>query len=255
MTTDFRALCAELSEAVLADDSYIDCREIACRARAALADGLADGPAVPTVMEIVELADEIEAAGLGQVDLVRAALTRWGNPAPQPAAVTGQPSDEELADTYWKAWHAYHDRTNSVLHSVGLRAVLARWGRPAPAPPADGEVAELVRMLTGIAYWRRRGRPGECDPSPFDIRQAARLTRAAELLERLSPPQPVPVSERPWEREGWCDPGGLCWLGSDALDGCTPTWLYGSPAWAERFPNVHRVSLPAHALPLPEVDE
>jgi hypothetical protein len=32
------------------------------------------------VMEIIELAtDEIEAAELGQVDLVRAALARWGN--------------------------------------------------------------------------------------------------------------------------------------------------------------------------------
>ena len=38
------------------------------------------------------------------------------------------PSDEELSDTYWKAWHEHFDRTNSVLHAVGLRAVLARWG-------------------------------------------------------------------------------------------------------------------------------
>ena len=99
----------------------------------------------------------------------------------EPASVTGQPSDEELADTYWKAWHEYHDRTNSVLHSVGLRAVLARWGNPAPQPPADGEVAELAEMLKGIAYWRLHGTD---KPTPFDIRQAARLTRAAELLQR-----------------------------------------------------------------------
>jgi hypothetical protein len=38
-------------------------------------------PKVPTVMEIIELADEIEAEGLGQVDLVRRALARWGRPA------------------------------------------------------------------------------------------------------------------------------------------------------------------------------
>jgi hypothetical protein len=36
-------------------------------------------PEQPTVMEIIELANEIEAAELGQVDLVRAALARWGN--------------------------------------------------------------------------------------------------------------------------------------------------------------------------------
>ena len=35
-------------------------------------------PKGPTVMEIIALADEIEAEGLGQVDLVRRALARWG---------------------------------------------------------------------------------------------------------------------------------------------------------------------------------
>lgn len=42
----------------------------------------------PTVMEIIELADEIEAAELGQVDLVRAALARWGRPAAAPVPVS-----------------------------------------------------------------------------------------------------------------------------------------------------------------------
>jgi hypothetical protein len=46
------------------------------RARTALAEPEPEGP---TVMEIIELADEIEESGLGQVDLVRAALARWGN--------------------------------------------------------------------------------------------------------------------------------------------------------------------------------
>jgi uncharacterized protein YfaQ (DUF2300 family) len=52
-------------------------------------------------------------------------------------------------------------------------------------------VAELVETLKGIAYWKRHGKPGFA-PAPFDIRQADRLERAASLLERLSPPQPVP---------------------------------------------------------------
>ena len=43
-------------------------------------------PEEPTVMKIIALADEIEAEELGQVDLVRRALTRWGSalPTPQP---------------------------------------------------------------------------------------------------------------------------------------------------------------------------
>jgi len=35
-------------------------------------------PEGPTVMGIIALADEIEAEELGQVDLVRRALARWG---------------------------------------------------------------------------------------------------------------------------------------------------------------------------------
>ena len=65
--------------------------------RQKVTDALADEPAVPTVMEIVELADEIEAAGLGQVDLVRAALARWGNPAPQPVPVSERLPGQEVA--------------------------------------------------------------------------------------------------------------------------------------------------------------
>lgn len=53
-------------------------RDVAKRARVALAE---PETKMPTVMEIIELADEIEEAELGQVDLVRAALARWGNPS------------------------------------------------------------------------------------------------------------------------------------------------------------------------------
>jgi len=38
-------------------------------------------PEGPTFMEIIALADEIEAEELGQVDLVRRGLARWGRPA------------------------------------------------------------------------------------------------------------------------------------------------------------------------------
>ena len=116
-----------------------------------------------------------------------------------------------------------------------------------PTPPADGEVAELVARL--------REEVEVCWRDGYDD-LAFKLTRAAELLERQAL-APVPVSERPWEREGWCDAEGNCWLGGNVFDGSTPTWIYGPSAWAERFPNVHRVLLPAHAsaLPLPEVRE
>jgi hypothetical protein len=42
-------------------------------------DSATPPPEPPTVMEILELSGEIEDAGLGQIDLVRAALERWGH--------------------------------------------------------------------------------------------------------------------------------------------------------------------------------
>ena len=80
MTTDFRALCAELL-AALETEGYahwtINPSEdpLVKRARTALAT---PPPEPPTVMEIFTLIDEIDEARLGQIDLVRAALERWG---------------------------------------------------------------------------------------------------------------------------------------------------------------------------------
>jgi len=74
MTTDFRALCAELVNAFDIPSSFQYKALALTRARAALAT---PPPEPPTVMEILELSGEIEDAGLGQIDLVRAALKRW----------------------------------------------------------------------------------------------------------------------------------------------------------------------------------
>ena len=57
--------------------------------------------------------------------------------------------------------------------------------------------------------------------------------------------QPVPVSERPWKREGWCDDHGYCWW----FDSEDPGWVFDDSAtcrhWADYV-------LPANALPTPE---
>lgn len=77
--TDFRALCVELTDCLEKSDWPHQYKPVFKQwvyiARKALAEPEPEGP---TVMEIVELADEIEAAGLGNVDLVRAALSCWG---------------------------------------------------------------------------------------------------------------------------------------------------------------------------------
>jgi len=64
----------DLYRQMLRDDST-STHPFADEARAYLAQA---EPEEPTVMEIIALADEIEAEELGQVDLVRRALARWG---------------------------------------------------------------------------------------------------------------------------------------------------------------------------------
>lgn len=83
--TDYKQLCGKLADElgkyharVIEDDGYgsHDTEALLRLADKALAEPEPEGP---TVMEIIELADEIEKSGLGQADLVRAALARWGN--------------------------------------------------------------------------------------------------------------------------------------------------------------------------------
>jgi hypothetical protein len=62
-------------------EDYFIYRELRELKAAALAQPEPQGP---TVMQILALSDEIEAEELGTIDLVRAALARWGRPAIQP---------------------------------------------------------------------------------------------------------------------------------------------------------------------------
>jgi len=175
MTTDFRALCAELTAwAEKTSAHYFQPPDVLLRARAALADE----PAVPEGRE--------------------------------PVAVTEQPSDEEIMGLMPQQMHedlAYAARAMANeagtdnrkakgfmrialnRHAVDLaRAVLAHWGNPAPAPPADGEVAELVEWLQEEADdYECIG----CEDS------AAKCERVAELLKRLASPACVVLEPSP----------------------------------------------------------
>jgi hypothetical protein len=83
-STDWRALCAELHAAFNTYAVGEEHHQLLVRAAAALAQS---EPKRPTVMEIIALADEVEAEELGQIDLVRRALARWGRPAIEPVPV------------------------------------------------------------------------------------------------------------------------------------------------------------------------
>lgn len=91
-------------------------------------------------------------------------------------------------------------------------------------------------------------REGECPV--FDLVEMALALRREATLQPS--PVPVPVAERPWEREGWCDAEGFCWEGTG--------WAYddanereGYAMWVLVPGNNLRgdVSLPHNALPVP----
>jgi hypothetical protein len=78
------------------------------------------------------------------------------------------------------------------------------------------------------------------------IEEVVASLNRAEILTRFTRPtiEPVPVAERPWEREkGWRDPDGECWW-------CPPD---GPPYWQMANPAMVCGGwlLPPHALPIP----
>jgi len=215
--TDFRALCDELLDEVIAGPLILD-RELIARARAALADE----PAVPEGRE--------------------------------PASVTWQPSYDDLSKLCLQhgldvdSWPL--EKFDALWETV--RAALSRWGNPAPQPPAKGEVAELVAWLREQAE-HELGSTFDADYFSEDP-AARRLNRAADLLQRLSSsqPQPVPVSERLPVAED-CDAEGRCWVWwKNGVRWVLDEWTHHE---LREGPLSDCVShwLPAYALPVPEV--
>jgi hypothetical protein len=127
-------------------------------------------------------------------------------------------------------WPAYFIR-QAVVQEQELKDAMAQPEPERPTPqPADGEVAELVIQLRTRQY----------GPGALDL--------AADLLERLSPPRPTPVSER-LPGPGDCDAEGRCWYGAPDRPGAVACWdLEYEPATDDTH------WLPAHALPVPAND-
>jgi hypothetical protein len=165
-------------------------------------------------------------------------------------ALLAQPEPEGLSDeeieSEFRAW--WNERYGSAYFGAVPLVSVIEWTqhvtarRPTPQPPADGEVGyallELRSLVMGLGY------------AGMYV-DAQRLERAADLLERQHP-QPVAVSERPWEREGWCDDEGRCWLRRRyEKDGVT--WRLMAPAslFDDVMPIYYAEALPFNALPAP----
>lgn len=137
--------------------------------------------------------------------------------------------------TDWRALCAemfdYWDNDCPVTLAEVMERARAALSQPEPEP-SDGEKAELVQAVRHAALNDEWG-------------NYRTLTRAADLLERLSPPQPIPVSERLPCLED-CDAEGRCWFHSVGR-----TWKDWYLLRAASATETETHWLPAHALPLP----
>ena len=70
----------------------------------------------------------------------------------------------------------------------------------------------------------------------------------AEYLRVNATLSPVPVVERPWERQGWCDAEGKCWVWN-AGNCCWWEWVDSRMIDFSHEGYTH--SLPHDALPVP----
>ena len=127
-----------------------------------------------------------------------------------------------------------------------IRLVMAR-----PVPPApdvgeeDGDVV-IDRWIESRPDW-----PNDW-PAVTQSQLTALVGEALEHWGRPAAPAvvPVPVAERPWEREGWCDKRGRCWYGAPDRPGAIACWDLDFEAATD---DTH--SLPHHAIPPPQAGE
>ena len=91
----------------------------------------------------------------------------------------------------------------------------------------------------------------------FALYSEARRFARAVLARFGGSPVPVPASEHPDERQGWCDSDGRCWWGRHADSTSNADWFYAT--WAETIVfcehSMPQVSLPHDALPLPALSD
>ena len=109
MTNPYRAMCAELLEwAERTSSHYYKQADVIVRARALLAQPVAEGPTDEDVFDLCEdlgfeMSNFEESAGI-LLEMFRAVLARWGRPTPQPVAASERlPGPDDCLDEGW-AW-------------------------------------------------------------------------------------------------------------------------------------------------------
>jgi hypothetical protein len=211
----------------------------------------------PTNQQIDELWDEV-ASYFHLYDeareLVREALARWGPRAALAEGAGVGVTDEEL-ETLVIAIQALvpiMDDGTHLLEAVDkgrdiLRRALHNYGTTHPRPIPVAELRALLSpgyelgdgsmdgaQIVDCEWWHPEM---GCDSLQF----------AVDNCRAIAHPRPIPVAERPWEREGFCDDEHCCWaIGQhdNWMRVYVPGRNWSNPAYTH--------VLPAAAIPLPE---
>lgn len=151
----------------------------------------------------------------------------------------------ELEDAY--TWCIEEYMTAPAEEDTLIQRARAALAQPEPVAPTD-------EALANFSGWFCRNYPGPDTIIHKPEWHAPKVFRAAaDAIARYARPtiQPVPVSERPWERKGWYDAEGQCWMGHPGGAGFIPSWRLCRP---EDAPSM-TCSLPHNALPTPEATD
>lgn len=114
-----------------------------------------------------------------------------------------------------------------------VRKALARWGRPAIEPVAVQPEGRQDLTWIGVAEGLRCVLRDDSEDAIQRAWQRSRILDAVDLIEANC--LPVPVAERPWEREGWCDAEGRCWWGRIEGNPGNPEWFLAGLSEIEGF--------------------
>ena len=230
MTPDYRALCAELVDALdnllalvngecpsLLDGDRggsgfldIEIDDALTTARTLLAEPVAEGPTDQELLHLYQVATPCYSVEeyKRELDFARAVLARWGRPA---AAPVPEPTDEALAN--FTAWFCRnYPGPDTLIHRPEWHApkvfraasdALARWGRPTPQPVAvserlPGPVDCTTNPRTGQGQW--------CwgwvqhDPAPYSgrwrmIRREWLADEATHWLPAIALPTPEATND------------------------------------------------------------
>jgi len=158
--------------------------------------------------------------------------------------------DEAPFGEWFECWNSV-EKAKSACQAEYNRRLAAAVGslpsQPVPVGPTDEELDIVVIAIQRLA-------PDQPDGPTQPTHDLHAVDRGREILKqhlaRYARPaiEPVPVSERPWEREGWCDAEGRCWMVNELLE-----WAFRKQYKSLDSYYFHGYThlLPHWALPLP----